>query len=191
VAVFGARRPGVAAWNFVVGSLLVVLLLPVAEGMMTGTGLHLGWLRTAFVTALVGATSINYYPTRFGSGAMTLGVACGLALAGVWDRGQASRPLLPWLIGIAPWAAWIGLPKDRRPRTAFDRRWLAFRDRYGLVWGLRLREQFNCAAANAGWNATLRWRGLQAGPEVADVQQREMEEALAALMKRFGPPVAT
>src|SRR5918912_1565719 len=39
VAVLGARRPGVAAWNFVVLGLLAVLLLPVAEGVVTGSGL--------------------------------------------------------------------------------------------------------------------------------------------------------
>ena len=32
VAVLGARRPHVGAWNFVVASLLAVLLLPVAQG---------------------------------------------------------------------------------------------------------------------------------------------------------------
>src|SRR5882724_5107505 len=32
VAVLGARRPHVGAWDFVVGSLLAVLLLPVAQG---------------------------------------------------------------------------------------------------------------------------------------------------------------
>jgi len=178
----------VRAWNFVLGSFLVVLLLPVAEGMMTGTGLQLGWFRTAFVTVLLGATVINYLPTRFATGAVGLGLACGIALAGVLDRGQSLRPLLPWLIGLSPWAAWIGLAEDRRPRTAIDRRWLSFRDRYGLVWGQRLCEQFNCAAANAGWNATLAWRGLRTGPEMDDARHREMDEALTALMKRFGPP---
>src|SRR4051794_17756783 len=33
VAVFGARRPGVSAWNFVVLGLLVVLLLPLSEAV--------------------------------------------------------------------------------------------------------------------------------------------------------------
>src|SRR5258708_38060382 len=32
IAVLGARRPGVGAWNFVVGGLLAILLLPIAEG---------------------------------------------------------------------------------------------------------------------------------------------------------------
>src|SRR4051794_18939988 len=35
VAVLGARRPGAAAWNFVVAGLLVVFLLPVATGLGT------------------------------------------------------------------------------------------------------------------------------------------------------------
>src|SRR5437870_10972643 len=33
VAVLGARRPGVTAWNFVVCGLLAVLLLPVAQSL--------------------------------------------------------------------------------------------------------------------------------------------------------------
>src|ERR1700722_6906550 len=35
VAVLGARRPGAGAWNFVVGGLLAVFLLPVASGLGT------------------------------------------------------------------------------------------------------------------------------------------------------------
>src|SRR5207248_7519218 len=33
VAVLGARRPGVAAWNFVVAGLLAIMLLPLAENL--------------------------------------------------------------------------------------------------------------------------------------------------------------
>src|SRR5262245_4098557 len=36
VAVLGARRPGVGAWNFVVVGLLGVQLLPLAEGAVAG-----------------------------------------------------------------------------------------------------------------------------------------------------------
>src|SRR5271166_2365280 len=35
IAVLGARRPGVGAWNFVVVGLFAVLLLPVASGFGT------------------------------------------------------------------------------------------------------------------------------------------------------------
>src|SRR5277367_2109438 len=73
VAVLGARRPHVGAWNFVVVSLLAVLLLPVAQG----------WGRPAlsppylgFLGATVAFGMLNYLPTRllpavllFGTGA--------------------------------------------------------------------------------------------------------------------------
>ena len=53
VAVLGARRPGAAAWNLVVGGLLVVLLLPLAEGALIGTPIHLGTFRTTFLAAVL------------------------------------------------------------------------------------------------------------------------------------------
>ena len=74
------------------------------------------------------------------------------------------------------------------PRSEFDGIWLDFRDRYGMVWGQRLREQFNNAAAHAGWPVILRWQGLRivpgaAPPSAADAQA--MLDVLQALMKRF------
>src|SRR5437660_1354378 len=48
VAVLGARRPGVQAWNFVLLSLLVVLLLPLAEGW---GGINLTPLQRLFLAA--------------------------------------------------------------------------------------------------------------------------------------------
>src|SRR5262249_50069452 len=53
IAVLGARRPGVIAWNFVVLSLLVVLWLGWAEGLLSGTVLRLGPFRTAFLGVLL------------------------------------------------------------------------------------------------------------------------------------------
>src|SRR5690349_1713002 len=44
VAVLGARRPGMAAWNFVVLGLLAVLLLPLAEELLIRTE-PLGFVR--------------------------------------------------------------------------------------------------------------------------------------------------
>jgi hypothetical protein len=39
--------------------------------------------------------------------------------------------------------------------------WRTFRDRFGFVWAQRLRDQFNRAAANAGWPVHLGWSGLR------------------------------
>jgi hypothetical protein len=94
------------------------------------------------------------------------------------------------LVGLAPWAAYERIVRQPRPPAEFDRLWLDFRDRYGLFWAQRLRDQFNRAAANAGWPAYLRWRGLRLRPGSAlpaPAVQTEMLGALRALMKRFGP----
>src|SRR5262249_11165236 len=72
VAVFGARRPGVAAWNFVVAGLLVILLLPLAEGAATDAEFRLGWFRIAFLIALLGMIVTNYLPTWLAVGALWL-----------------------------------------------------------------------------------------------------------------------
>jgi hypothetical protein len=198
IAVLGARRPGVVAWNFVVLGLLVVLLLPVAEAAILGTPMRLGAFRTAFLTVLLGVTVVNYLPTRLAFGAVLLGVGCALELHRLLS-GWADTPVelwgLPfsaWCVGLAPGAAWLGLRVRRRAETPVDRLWREFRDSFGLVWGLRLQEQFNRAAANVGLNAELSWWGLrssngarpEAGPGSAAY------ETLVALMKRFGLPNA-
>jgi hypothetical protein len=67
---------------------------------------------------------------------------------------------------------------------------LDFRDRFGLVWAQRVREQFNRAAANAGWPVRLYWQGLHlsaGAPLPEPAVQAEVVAALRALLKRFGP----
>src|SRR5205823_9802021 len=76
IAVLGARRPGVNAWNFVVCGLLAVLLMPVLEGR--------GQPRTepAYLVFLAGTLAVglvNYLPTRLGLAALLLGIGAGLA----------------------------------------------------------------------------------------------------------------
>src|SRR5689334_9462732 len=69
VAVLGARRPGVGAWNFVVVGLLAVLLRPLWEGLGE---LHLGEAHLAFLAATVVLPLVNYLPTRPGPAAAAL-----------------------------------------------------------------------------------------------------------------------
>jgi hypothetical protein len=87
-------------------------------------------------------------------------------------------------------APWLGLILLRRASAAgaqdFDTVWLDFRNRFGAVWGLRVREQFNRSAANAGWPVTLQWHGLAVN-EGATPPRNELVEKLRALLKRFGP----
>src|SRR5262249_55111939 len=60
VAVLGARRPGVVAWNFVVLGLLAVLLLPLAEGLLTGGRGQLDGVRAVFLAGTVAVGVLNY-----------------------------------------------------------------------------------------------------------------------------------
>ena len=83
---------------------------------------------------------------------------------------------------LCPWLGLLAWGRGPRGENELDRIWLRFRDRYGLLWGQRVREQFNNAAGNAGWPAVLRWRGLRlAKGEVTP----EMTRTLKALLKRF------
>jgi hypothetical protein len=183
IAVFGARWPGAAAWNFVVAGLLVVVLFPLGEAFAHGAPAHLSNVRAGFLIALLGATVINYLPTRMPIAAVLLGVGCGWELARLlngWPAGDSSA----LLIGAAPWVGWLEqrfnpwLSRSGQGPSRCDQLWLSFRDRYGLIWSERLREQFNRAAANARLASELRWRGMRN----ADAAEYEL---LMALTRRF------
>ncbi len=168
VAVLGARRPGVQAWNFVVCGLLAVLVLPLAQGRIDPAfRIFLG------ATLLIGLT--NYLPTRAGPAALLIGVGCALEFADIQNEAAGV------CMGLGPWLAWF-LLRRRAQVSEGDALWLNFRDRFGVVWGQRLREQMNRACANAHWPASLSWSGLEmrAGADATKVL-----DALQALLKRF------
>ena len=189
VAVLGARRPGVRAWNFVVCGLLAVLLLPVAEG--------LGRPRTelAYLVFLGGTLAvgiINYLPTRLWLAALLLGAGTGLELAfqaspSLRERAGDWLELVSGLcLAASPWAG-LMLTGRRAGVSAFDAVWLDFRDRFGVVWGQRTREQFNRAAAHEGWPVALHWDGLVVEEGKTPPDAAELVAKLQALLKRFGP----
>jgi hypothetical protein len=96
-----------------------------------------------------------------------------------------------WSLGLAaaaPWLAAIPIALRSRQSRDADSRWRDFRDRFGVVWAMRLREQFNRAAEHAGLKVELGWRGLNRldGQPVGPDERIASQELLAALMKRFG-----
>jgi len=181
VAVLGARRPGVAAWDFVVGGLLVVLASWLVEGVLTGGGIQLGGVRSTFLAGLLAFASVNYLFTRMGLAALVLGVACALEMSGLVG-GPIDGRAVDWMMAVVPWVAWV-LARKRSRAAEADRVWLDFRDRYGLAWGQHVRGQFNRSAANAGSPAVLEWGGLRG---IVPAAQPDCAARLRALTKRFG-----
>jgi hypothetical protein len=188
VAVFGARRPHVAAWDFVVGGQLVVMLLPLAESLLIGASATEG-LRMFFLVGTIAICTGNYIPTRLGLAAMLALVACLAELAG--PRSWQPLPMIAadgLLIGV-PWLGWVCMRHWNTPPSKFDQSWLAFRDRWGMVWSLRAREQFNLAAHNAGWRVHLGWTGLKTRDGAIDHEMMEKcLSTLHAILQRFLPP---
>jgi len=193
VAVFGARRPQAMAWNFVVLGLLAVMVLPLIESALIGAR-SLDGLRLTFLGITLAVSVLNYLPTRFGLAAFLVGLACGgemiaVAAPAPLPRGPETDAIRVCFLA-APWLAlWRWTPV---PTQELDRTWREFRDRWGVVWGQRVREQFNRAAVNAGWPVTLAWQGFIERGEVSAEARRAMHDALTALLKRFDdrPPVA-
>jgi hypothetical protein len=195
VAVLGARRPGVVAWNFVVCGLLAVTLLPLAESAFLRDTLEVPGNRMILVAAIIGAGVLNYLPTRLAPAAVMLAVGCGVEILIAANLGEASSrwsrvaPVSRFLLAFSPWAAFVSLEWRPVPRSMTDEIWRDYRDRFGLIWAQRLREQFNRSAANAGWPVYLYWQGLRrtpGAPPPSPSQHEAIIETLKALMKRFG-----
>jgi hypothetical protein len=177
-AVLGARRPGVAAWDFVVLGLLAALSRPLLEGFGE---LRLETAHVAFLAVGLGVGVANYLPTRQAAAAVCLGTWCALELRRLTLADAGSEPAAAVLLVLTPWLAWLG---GRRPGQAdATSMWLSFRDQFGFLWAQRVREQFNRAAENAGLPAHLDWGGLRAESGAAPGLAADI---LRAVLKRFG-----
>jgi hypothetical protein len=191
VAVLGARRPHVFAWNFVVLGLFAVMVLPLLETLFLGTHPNDG-LRVFFLSATLAVGILNYLPTRMALPSLVVLIVSAGEIALLYAPGSlpgiGEQRIVDLLLTLIPWLAW-GCWSSRADRSEFDRLWLTFRDRWGLVWSQRVREQFNHACLNAGVPAQLTWRGLRA--ESADIaQQQKSLDVLRATLQRFVEPTA-
>ncbi|HZV07311.1 MAG TPA: hypothetical protein VE999_19670 [Gemmataceae bacterium] len=184
IAVLGARRPGAAAWNFVVVGLLAVLLLPILNGLGE---LRLETAQELFLAVMLVVPVLNYLPTRLAPSILLAAAGCAwemIRLMG-WAMSMPTVGLL--FLAAAPWTAWATLANRGQIGTEFDRLWLAYRDRFGFFWGQRMREQFNRAAYHAGLPVELHWRGLHPIPDCPAPDSAALLTLLRAVLKRFGP----
>jgi hypothetical protein len=73
-----------------------------------------------------------------------------------------------------------------RIAARIDPPFLALRDTLGAAWALRIAERFDAVAAERGWPCRLRFAGLDAGGDPADVSwHRDALRAFKALLHRF------
>jgi hypothetical protein len=194
VAVLGARRPHVFAWNFVVVGLLAVMQLPLVESLVIGTDPS-DPLRIFFLSATLAVGICNYLPTLSATAVVLLAVVCVIEVLSLFAQDswalRSDLALFHLLLLLTPWTVWVCW-RPRKDRAEFDRVWLDFRDRMGLLWAQRVRDQFNCAAVNAGWTVRLAWRGLHrtaANVAILPIEQDAMLATLRAALKRFGAAV--
>lgn len=189
VAVLGARRPYVFAWNFVVIALFPVMAIPLFEMLFIGTT-SLDGLRIVFLAGTIAVGVLNYLPTRTGLAALVLLAAClgqiALLFAPALLESIERRWIIDGLIVVVPWIAWMCYARQRTAVSEIDRLWIDFRDRWGVVWSQRVREQFNQAALNAGWAVTLGWNGLTVEENRA-IDEAQVLETLRAVLQRFLP----
>jgi hypothetical protein len=203
ITVLNARTPGEKVWAGLMAILVVVFLIPWLEEpgrMRRAHGLiqlHLGAPWTLFYGLLVVVGVTNYLPTRFGWAAAGLVVVFILEYLGLtradWSaqRRAAIWEWVSWGFAATVWIA-HGCASRGGDVAGFERLWLWFRDHWGVVWALRIRERFNREAALAGWPVRLTWFGLEA---VAFSEEGRRPDAPAGavttfrgLIRRFAQP---
>jgi hypothetical protein len=202
ISVLNARRPGSGAWALLMGLLVLVFLIPWLEGsgpLAAGGGrarLRLETPWTVFFLVLVVAGVTNYVPTRYGLAAVWLALGFAAEYAALTRRSWplswrgAVWSLAPWTLAVALWsaeAAWSWTPAAP---PGLERLWLWFRDHWGVVWALRVRERFNRAAEAAGWPMRLGWEGLELAEPGAGARDAPAEALalLKSLLRRFADP---
>ena len=191
VAVFGARLPGMVGWNFVVAGLLAVLLFPLASLIHRSDGWSPDEPTAIFAGLVFLVAAINYLPTRYGYLAGSLALVSWIDLAVLTSPARwpgAPDVLLPASAAALGLALWIGLALSGRRHAGSDEfrgRWLAFRDRYGVVWARRVIDQFNRSSAAANFGVTLGWNGFEQQGDDAD--SLDVSRLFGRLMKRFEP----
>ncbi|MCE9548566.1 MAG: hypothetical protein K8T25_24075 [Planctomycetia bacterium] len=185
VALLGARRPQHAAWQFVVATLYVILLVPAVQTQHHGgaaAALEAPW--SWFVAGLIGLGLVCGLGTRYLPSAIALGLA-QLVMLGPFLVGTAAfehwlpartvttelgagagsligAGLLTLAAGLVRWRVSRKIPPTSAggPALPISRIWLDFRDTFGTLWALRVQQRLNASAAMYQWPIVLRWDGF-------------------------------
>lgn len=209
MSLLGAKRPQHGVWQFIVGALAAILVLPALATLATRPGSvpdpHL--LGRAFVGVLLLVGGANFLGTRAAIPATVATAGMAILARGFlpWSDTESSFPpggsaaaaaaaatdaLASWAVAVSAWGAALRSPPPRPPPGTFaagiEPAWLALRDTLGIAWSLRIAERFDELAAGRGWPCRLGLGGVvpreasPVGPWQADARR-----ALGALLRRF------
>ncbi len=200
ISTLGARKPGHGAWSILMALLVLVLLIPWIEGFgLHGRSNPLSRLRldapwSLFYGLLVLAGVTNYLFTRYAGASILIGAGLMVEYVALLNPSwPPSRRAVLW--SLAPFlGAWGILRADWESRrksessTGLPALWLWFRDHWGVVWALRVRERFNRAAEVASWPVRLAWNGVTdpRGGSPGPIPP-EAVRTLEVLLRRFAP----
>jgi hypothetical protein len=202
MAVLGAKRPQDGAWQWVVLSLWIILLVPAGQAMATNSGdrLELFGAWQILIGVLIAMGLLNYLPTKYAAAAILLAIGQTLLLAPfLFDAADALASRRVGIMGILGAAALVLESSRRRRRATSDdaeptpleqlnQRWFALRDGWGAFWGLRIMQRVNQSAELGHWPVRLSWwDGLSSSMD-ADVDQPVLEpiqQTLDSLLWRF------
>lgn len=201
MAVLGAKRPQHRAWQLVVFSLWGILALPALENLALrrGQSLAIDGVRSAFLSCLIVLELLNWLPTRrcltavFAAAGQVMLYAGRLPFTGELGN-YPTLALAAGCLLAATAIAWLDdLTRARKPRQRFDALWLDFRDDFGTLWGVRVAERVNAAAATGDWPVRLTWRGFRStGGDSTDHEaalpddvRQSLETVLDNLLRRF------
>ena len=200
-AVLGAKRPQDRGWQWVVASLWLVLLVPVAQAVASPSGTQLElvaawrWLLWGFIAMGL----LNYLPTRFALSALLVAAGQVVLLSGPANIAQSLSPPARTAIAATLFLAARGLaslPYNRAPAATLSQttRWLAFRDAWGAFWALRVLQRVNQSAELSHWPVRLQWSGFVSTNEAPDNASTisldapttaAVDQSLDALLRRF------
>ena len=198
MSLLGARRPQNRMWEMVVITLWFILVLPALEVVIVRPGQNYDTqgIRAWFMMILIFVSSMNIILGRFWICGILIGCA-QFALVNAhlpsWLQFQ-STAMVPWGLGfaIAALIAMFALPKpDRSKMRVEDQVWLDYRDMFGGMWALRIRERINVTAKINDWDLRLEWDGFTAAdgtllPDILPIEtQRTLHLNFWNLMRKF------
>lgn len=193
MAVLGAKRPQNVGWQLIVGTLWIVMILPVVETMLLWSGgtLDIGAMRSWMLVVLMGVGLSNYALTKFGMAVAIATLGQGVMLAPHLPLVRsASYPSYTMGFACIVFALGFAWYQSRRVRVGvrgWSRVWCDFRDAFGLVWGLRVMERVNSAARLSGWKTELTWHGFagENDVELGSDDHLEISRAMRTTLRRF------